>query len=237
MQRPVGREADRAFVCALRAMSVVCHVSVMRRRERLFAIAEYLRGRRSGVTAEALAARFGVTVRTVYRDLDSLRAAELPVRADRGRGGGYALDRAYTLPPVNFTPREAALLVALGTWATDMRILPFAETLAGALDKVRGALSASAQRELVELMKGLRFTGVPAHAAPAAVRRAVEQAWFERQPLRIRYEGADGVVTTRAVRIASVVLERGMTLLNCDDLDKGERRQFRLDRILEALAV
>src|ERR1700737_5117647 len=100
----------------------------MRRGERLFAIAEYLRGRRSGVTAEALAERFGVTVRTVYRDLDSLRDAELPVRADRGRGGGYALDRAYTLPPVNFTPREAALLVALGQFATHMRLLPFADT-------------------------------------------------------------------------------------------------------------
>src|SRR5947209_13128001 len=120
----------------------------MRRRERLFAIAEYLRGRRTGVTAEALAGRFGVTVRTVYRDLDSLRDAELPLRADRGRGGGYALDRAYTLPPVNFTPREAALLVTLGAYATDMRLLPFAGTLATALDKVRGALSVSAQREL-----------------------------------------------------------------------------------------
>ena len=118
----------------------------MRRRERLFAIAEYLRGRRSGVTAEALAERFGTTVRTIYRDLDSLRAAELPVHADRGRGGGYALDRAYSLPPVNFTAREAALLVTVGHWARRLRLLPFVETLESALDKVRGALSASAQR-------------------------------------------------------------------------------------------
>jgi hypothetical protein len=36
------------------------------------------------------------------------------------------------------------------------------------------------------------------------------------------------------VRVVSVVMERSQTLLNCDDLDKGERRQFRLDRILEA---
>src|SRR3954464_913570 len=97
----------------------------MRRRERLFAIAEHLRGRRLGVTAEALAERFGVTIRTIYRDLDSLRAAELPVKADRGRGGGYALDRAYTLPPVNFTPREAALLVTLGEWASNAGNLVF----------------------------------------------------------------------------------------------------------------
>jgi predicted DNA-binding transcriptional regulator YafY len=209
----------------------------MRRRERLFAIAELLRGRRSGITAEQLAERFGVTVRTVYRDLDSLRDAALPVRADRGRGGGYALDRAYTLPPVNFTPREAALLVALGNHATATRLLPFVDTLAGALDKVRGALSASAQRELITLMEGLQFAGVPAHGTTLAVRRAVEQAWFERQPLRIRYQGADQIVTTRAVRIVSVVLERAETLLNCDDLDKGERRQFRLDRILAADVV
>jgi predicted DNA-binding transcriptional regulator YafY len=209
----------------------------MRRRERLFAITEYLRARRMGVTAEALADRFGVTIRTIYRDLDSLRDAELPVRADRGRGGGYALDRAYTLPPVNFTPREAALLVTLGSFASNMRLLPFADTLAGALDKVRGALSASAQRELLELMASIEFVGIPAHGAPPAVRRAVEQAWFERQPLRIRYQGTDDVVTRRVVRLTSVVMERSVTLLNCDDLDKGERRQFRLDRILAAELV
>ena len=209
----------------------------MRRRERLFAITEYLRGRRNGVTAEALAERFGVTIRTIYRDLDSLRDAELPVRADRGRGGGFALDRAYTLPPVNFTAREAALLVKLGQFATDTRLLPFADTLAGALDKVRGALSGSAQRDLIELMNAISFVGVPAHAVKPGIRRAVEEAWFERQPLRIRYQNADYVVTTRVVRIASVILERGVTLLNCDDLDKGEARQFRLDRIISAEAA
>ena len=209
----------------------------MRRRERLFAITEYLRGRRTGVTADALAERFGVTLRTIYRDLDSLRDAELPVRAERGRGGGFALDRAYTLPPVNFTPREAALLVRLGQFATHMRLLPFVDTLAGALDKVRGALSASAQRELLELMDGIQFVGVPAHAVAPAVRRAVEQAWFERQPLRIRYQSPDHGVSTRLVRIKSVILERGVTLLNCDDLEKGEARQLRLDRILGAEVV
>jgi predicted DNA-binding transcriptional regulator YafY len=118
-----------------------------------------------------------------------------------------------------------------------MRILPFVDTLGTALDKVRGALSGSAQRELIEQMDAIQFTGIPAHPALPSVRRAVEQAWFERQPLRIRYRGADEIVTTRVVRIASVVMERSLTLLNCDDLDKGERRQFRLDRVLAAEPV
>src|SRR6185503_8691947 len=155
----------------------------MRRTERLFALAEYLRGRRTGVTAEVLAARFDVTVRTMYRDLDALRAAALPIGAERGRGGGYALDRNYTLPPVNFTAREAALLVALGRFAADMRLLPFTDTLDRALDKVRGALSASAQRELLTRLKELQLVGIPALPVAKPVRAAIERAWFEQQPV------------------------------------------------------
>src|SRR4051794_31743432 len=106
----------------------------MLRTGRLFALAEYLRGRRTGVTAGALAERFGVTIRTIYRDIDALRATSMPVGAEPGPGGGYALDKSYSLPPVNFTPREAALLVALGRFAADMRLLPFTETLESGLD-------------------------------------------------------------------------------------------------------
>src|SRR3954451_14082279 len=171
----------------------------MRRTERLFALAEYLRGRRTGVTAEALAERFEVTVRTIYRDLDSLRAAALPLGAERGPGGGYALDRSYSLPPVNFTAREAALLVALGKFATDTRLLPFTETLQSALDKVRAALSTSAQRELLERLDELSFHGVPALPIQKAVRAAMERAWFEQQPIRITYVDSNYVETTREV--------------------------------------
>src|SRR5688500_17394874 len=134
----------------------------MRRTERLFALAEYLRGRRTGITAEELAERFEVTVRTIYRNPDALPAAALPLSAERRRGGGYALDRSYSLPPVNFTAREAALLVALGRFAVKMRLLPFVETLDSALNKVRGALSTSAQRELLTRLEELSFHGVPA---------------------------------------------------------------------------
>src|SRR4051812_41474962 len=194
----------------------------MRRTERLFALAEYLRGRRTGVTAEALAERFDVTIRTIYRDLDALRAASMPVGAERGPGGGYALDRSYSLPPVNFTAREAALLVALGRFAIEMRLMPFTGTLDAALDKVRAALSSSAQRELLARLSELTFLGVPALPSAKAVRAAVERAWFERQPLRVTYVDGDFIQTTRVVRIASVVMDRHETRLDVVDLDKGE---------------
>jgi predicted DNA-binding transcriptional regulator YafY len=209
----------------------------MRRTERLFALAEYLRGRRTGITAEALAERFGVTVRTVYRDLDSLRAASLPLAAERGRGGGYALERSYSLPPVNFTPREAALLVALGRFATDMRLVPFTETLGGALDKVRGALSASAQRELLERLGELSFLGVPTLPSRKEVRAALERAWFEQLPLRITYVDGGHLESTREVRVKGVLMDRHETRLDAVDGASGERRHFRLDRIARAEVV
>src|SRR4051812_43493726 len=105
LPEPVGRPVDRCMSGLF--------VRAMNRQARLFALAEHLRARRSGVTAETLAERYGVSVRTIYRDLDTLRDAALPVRADRGRGGGYALDKSYSLPPVALSAREAALLLRL----------------------------------------------------------------------------------------------------------------------------
>jgi predicted DNA-binding transcriptional regulator YafY len=206
----------------------------MKRSERLFALAEHLRGRRTGVTAEALAERFGVTVRTIYRDLDTLRAADLPLTAERGRGGGYALDRSYSLPPVNFTAREAALLIALGRFAIDMRLLPFSETLQSGLDKVRAALSTSAQRELLTRISELSFHGVPALPSKKAVRAELERAWFEQLPVRIVYVDGNFIESRRDIRIASVAMDRHETRIDAVDLEKGERRQFRLDRIQHA---
>lgn len=205
----------------------------MKRSERLFALAEHLRARRTGVTAAQLAERFGVTLRTIYRDLGSLRAASLPVNAERGRGGGYALDRTYSLPPVNFTAREAAMLVAMGRFQAAMRVVPFTSTLDSALHKVQAALSASSQRALLAHLSTLAFVGVPARAVPEAVRAAVERAWFDGAVLRVRYQGREGASERRVV-IRQVIMERGETRLNCLDVDKGAERQFILHHVERA---
>ena len=206
----------------------------MKRSSRLFALAEALRARRTGVTAEGLAERFGVSVRTIYRDLDALGDAGLPLIAERGRGGGYALERGYSLPPVNFTPREAAVLVALGRWARELRVLPFVETLARALEKVRGALSASAQRELIERAEGLKFIGVPTLPAPEAVRAAIETAWLEARPVRVVGVDKDRVGYDRVVRVEGLLMERHVARVLCVELGKTEVGALRLDRIKTA---
>jgi predicted DNA-binding transcriptional regulator YafY len=215
-------------------MSALCQFCGVRRTERLFALAEYLRARRTGVTAEALAERFGVTIRTIYRDLESLKIAELPLTAERGRGGGYALERTYSLPPINLTAREAAILVSGGRHLVEMRVLPFQKTLESALDKVQAALSISAQRALIQQLDSLRYVGVPAKPTSPEIRQAIEEAWFEQRPLKVRYRGSDGIAEDRRVRLRQVVMDRRETLLNCDDLESGGSRQLKLDRIEKA---
>jgi predicted DNA-binding transcriptional regulator YafY len=209
----------------------------MRKKSRLFAIAEMLRARRTGVTAAQIAERFGVTLRTVYRDLEALQDGGMPIRADRGRGGGYALDIHYQLPPVNFTAREAALLVVLARMASEQRLMPFPSTMERAADKVRAALSTSAQREVLQLIKELQIVGVPALPIPASVREAIETAWFESRPLRIVYEKKAWQLSPRHVKIRNLVFDRSVTLLNCVDLDTNQDRQFRLDKIKQATVV
>jgi predicted DNA-binding transcriptional regulator YafY len=206
----------------------------MRRKTRLFALAEALRARRTGVTAAQLAERFGVTLRTIYRDLEALQDAGMPIRADRGRGGGYALDKSYQLPPINFTAREAALLIVLARLAVEQRLMPFPNAIEKAADKVRAALSTSAQRELLSLVAELQLVGVPSLPIPGPVRDAIETAWFESRALRIVYAKSQWQMSPRLVRIRNLVFDRQVTLLNCVDLETGQDRQFRLDRIQQA---
>lgn len=209
----------------------------MRKKSRLFALAEHLRGRRTGVTAEALAERFSVSVRTIHRDLDALREASLPVQAERGRGGGIALDRAYTLPPVNLSPREAAVLVVLGAYARRLRLIPFEETLAQAIDKVRGALSSSAQRELLQHVERLEFTGVPSPPVEPSVRKAIEQAWFEQCALEVTYVSGNFVEKYGTIVIERVLFERNATMVYGRDVKTQEIRPYRLDRFTKAVCV
>lgn len=205
----------------------------MKRTERLIALGEYLRGRRTGVTAEAMAAHFGVTVRTMYRDLDALRAAHVPLRAESGVGGGYVLERGYVMPPLNFSVEEALVLVTLVDWVRESQALPFGETLAGAAQRVRAALPPAAQRSLLTRQAMLSFVGAPARRASPAVRRAIESAWVGERVLCIDYEGRNGR-SSRRIALRGVVSDGREVRLNATDLDLGEERQFLLHHIVSA---
>ncbi len=83
----------------------------MNRTDRLFQIIQMLRHNRV-TTAQHLADEFTVSVRTIYRDIDTLSLSGIPIISEPGRG--YLLMQGFDLPPLMFTPDELAALL-LGT--------------------------------------------------------------------------------------------------------------------------
>lgn len=81
---------------------------VMNRIDRISAILIHLQSKRI-VKAEEIADRFGISKRTVYRDIKSLETAGIPIGAEAGKG--YYIIEGYHLPPVVFTKNEAGALI------------------------------------------------------------------------------------------------------------------------------
>ncbi|WP_156884049.1 helix-turn-helix transcriptional regulator [Paraburkholderia sp. SOS3] len=119
------------------------------------------------VTAQALAEEFDVSVRTVYRDIDQLSAAGVPVYADRGPGGGFALLDGYRARLTGITKAEAETLsiAGLAGAATDLGL---SEQLRAAQLKLVTALPDAAP-DASRIGSRLHIDPVGWHRRPAQV--------------------------------------------------------------------
>ena len=86
----------------------------MARAERLLALMQALRRRRAPVVGAALADEFGVSLRTLYRDIAALQAQGAAIEGEAGFG--YVLKPGFTLPPLMFTPDEVEALALGARW-------------------------------------------------------------------------------------------------------------------------
>ncbi len=167
----------------------------MKRAERLHALFETLRrhGPR-GCTAERLAAEFGVSVRTVKRDLAALENSGAPIWARPGPGGGYGLAARANLPPVTLTPAQAVALLAAISTASDA---PYADLAAAGVRKIIDVLDPATRKKADELAGRIWVNTRP--SSSRAIRSALEGAMTEQRVVRIRYVVGDGSATTRDV--------------------------------------
>ncbi len=202
----------------------------MNRTDRLYAIVEDLRAvaprRRS---ARCLAERYEVSVRTIERDIGALQQAGVPIYADLGRRGGYTLDPAMTLPPLNFTPAEAvAVSVALRGAAGS----PFAREAQSALHKIMSAMPARHTSAALDLAERVQFLARPDAAEPEGIPLVIEDAVAGRRVLRIDYVDKFGVPTERAVEpVMFLAGTHGWYLVGWCRL-RDDLRAFRMDRIV-----
>jgi len=198
----------------------------MRRTDRLFELIQILRDGRLHKGAD-LAERLGVSLRTVYRDMDTLMKSGVPVEGERGVG--YAMTAPITLPPLNLTLTELEALhlgMAVVAEAADGELKRAANSLASKIDAVlpedRTAPSAGwgfAVYPFAEAARGFE------HMAP--LRAAIRT----RRKVDVSYEDVKGQITERRLRpLQMEYWGRVWTVTTWCEMS-GDFRVFRVDRI------
>lgn len=203
----------------------------MNRTDRLYAIVEELRARAPRLMrASELAARFEVTTRTIERDLLALQEAGVPIWAQPGRGGGYGLNVEATLPPLNFTPAEAA---AIATALAATRAMPFAEAGRSALAKLTGAMAAAPRDTAARLIGHIRVIQGPDGPVNATT-ELLQRALMQGVAIELRYRDGQGRESARVVEPAGIFGTRSGWYLAAWCRLRQAPRAFRLDRIVSA---
>jgi predicted DNA-binding transcriptional regulator YafY len=198
----------------------------MNRTDRLYALVEELRAIAPRPrSAHWLARRFEVSARTVERDISALQQSGVPIYAEPGRTGGYCLDKAHTLPPVNLTPGEA---VAMALALHGLDGTPFQTAAATGLRKLVAAMQTDDARAAEEIAGRVHLLSVPERPR---VPRLVADALSARRVLRISYGDRAGAATVREIEPLGYVGSPAHWYLVAWCRLRQSVRAFRTDRI------
>ncbi|GHD87059.1 helix-turn-helix transcriptional regulator [Streptomyces naganishii] len=199
---------------------------------RLLALLSLLQTHRDW-SGDDLAERLDVTPRTVRRDIDRLRELGYPISAFKGPAGGYRLEAGSRLPPLLFDDGQAvALALALQAAATDPAI---GEDAVRALATLRQVMPPRLRHRIdtarVTAVRPVREGSAP----PAGTRGLMElsRVIHAREELRFDY-GPDAAACEGPPRRAQphhLVTWRGHWYVVAWDLDRGDWRTFRADRV------
>jgi predicted DNA-binding transcriptional regulator YafY len=207
----------------------------MNRTERLFATILLLQNR-PNMTSRDLAEHFGVTRRTIFRDLRALSESGVPLTY--AEGGGYEILEGYQLPPLMLTAREAATLLV----GTEFMKLQSDASLRKDADQVSLKIRSVLPKEVREYIDRLKQSTVldPYWLYAVEEHEAEEEGrWYklseaiarERSVIMEYFVESRGEVTKRQVDPLGLVYYSDHWNLIAFDHLRGNVRNFRLDRI------
>ncbi|WP_369369801.1 helix-turn-helix transcriptional regulator [Promicromonospora sp. Populi] len=208
------------------------------RADRLVSLVLLLR-QRGRLTADTLARELEVSTRTVLRDIEALSAAGVPVYAERGRHGGFALLPGFRTELTGLNNDEALAVLTAGTGRGE-QVFGLGSALASAMRKVvdampenhRAVASDAAQRFLVEPETDLLARRPVADDVPQAAMVEIRRAVLAGHRLRIHYAAVDQAPRWRTVDPIGLVTVRDKGYLLA--MSSGADRTYRLSRILAA---
>jgi predicted DNA-binding transcriptional regulator YafY len=201
----------------------------MNRTERLFALMDALRRHRRPMTAASLADELGVSLRTIYRDVQVLIGLGAPIDGEAGLG--YLLRPGFFLPPLMFSEDELEALVLGARWVARQSDTALTQAASNALAKI----AAASPKDLRDAMAntGLWVAPIAKDGGAVAVAdfKLVREAIRREHKLVIAYVAETGASTERAIwPIAMAFFERRQTVAAWCELRRAFRH-FRTDRI------
>lgn len=186
-----------------------------------------MRGRRRPQTAAQLAGELSVSVRTVYRDVQTLIGLGAPI--DGCAGVGYLLRGGFFLPPLMFGEEELEALVLGARWVQGQGDPALARAAESALAKIATASPKDLRDRIAET--GLFAPRFGRPTEQGAGLRAIREAIRREHKLRIRYLSLAGAETDRVIwPVALVFFESNRLVAAWCEL-RRDFRHFRADRI------
>ncbi len=201
----------------------------MAKAARLLALVQILRRHRRPVVAAALAGELGVSERTIYRDIDALRAQGAAIDGEAGLG--YVLKPGFLLPPLMFSDQEIEALVFGVRLAREHGDAALAAAAREALAKIAHVLPADL-RDMADDI-GLLAGPAPAGPEPAIDPALLRDAIRRERKVAIVYTDAKGSTTKRTIWPLAIGYFRDVRVAIAWCEAKADFRHFRLDRIGE----
>ena len=207
----------------------------MNKTDRLLAIVLELQGK-GKQRAEDLAKTFETSKRTIYRDIEALCEAGVPLLSIPGRG--YSLMEGYFLPPLSFTTDEATMLLLGSEFMAQNFDAQYRVAAHAANRKITSVLPEKLRNDVAYLQKSIRFITTEQRPAEIMMLQQVRRAIIERVTVRFAYSKRYGqdTQTTRDADPYSLVYVTGTWHMTAYCHMRKDIRIFRLDRI-DALEV
>lgn len=178
-----------------------------------------------------LAARLGVSTRTVRADVERLRALGYQIGAVSGPAGGYRLGAGAALPPLLLDDEEAVAVAVSLHAAAAGTVSGIEETSLRALAKLEQMLPGRLRRRIEAVRSATVSVAGRGPTVDAATLSAMAAAVRDRETLRFDYLDHDGAASTRAAEPYRLVYTGRRWYLLAWDTGRGDWRTFRADRI------
>jgi predicted DNA-binding transcriptional regulator YafY len=181
------------------------------------------------LTATELAAKFSVSVRTIYRDMRALEEAGVPIVAEEGKG--YSLMEDYRVPPIMFTEKQANALILAEQLVLKNNDTTFIKDYTEAIEKIKAVLRTSQKDKANLLADRTRFDQIVYRERTSSVLSDLQFALTNFYLTKIDYTNEAQEISTRHIEPFALLSTRENWLLIAWCHRRNDFRYFRLDRI------